>query len=191
MGKSAAAPTILVTAFEPFGMPGKPKRPENASETVIRAFEDRGRGRRTCVVLPVDPRCEVVLARALHGAPAGIVAMGEAGLPGTWDTNVETIARDLPVTASRPAGPAEERCLVAGLASPFAASIPLLEGMEREDRIGSWWCNRAYFRVLQWCRLFGRHGVFLHLRVEGDRARQLRHLEHVVAAMEREISAAP
>ena len=188
MGKSAEAPGILVTAFEPFGPPGKPKRPGNASETVLRAFEDRARGRGACVVLPVDPQCEVVLARALHGAPAGIVAMGEAGLPGTWDTNVEIVARDLPVTASRSAGPADEGSPAAGLASPFAASIPLIAGMEREDRIGSYWCNRAYFRVLQWCRIFGKHGVFLHLRVEGDRPRQLRHLEHVVAAMERSIA---
>jgi hypothetical protein len=58
--------------------------------------------------------------------------------------------------------------------------------MERGDRIGAYWCNRAYFRVLQWCTLFARPGVFLHLRVDGARGRQLRHLEHVVAAMERE-----
>ena len=181
MADDTAHGSILITAFEPFAPPGKPMRPENASERVLRAFEDRAGVRHRLLVLPVDPRCEVALARALHEDPAGVVAMGEAGLPGPSDTNVETCARDLPVG---PSGAAGEVRPVRGLYSPFAADLPLVEGMSREDRIGTYWCNRAYFRVLEWCRRFARPAVFLHLRVDGDRERQVRHLEHVLARME-------
>lgn len=180
MQGTAGAGRLLITAFEPFGAPGKPKRPENASEEVLRAFGDRPSLRCDLVVLPVALRCEVVLARSLHRNPAGIVATGEAGSPGAWDTNVEAFARDLPVTAA-PEG--QEGVL--RLESAFARGLPLLPGMEREDRIGSYWCNRAYFRVLQWCRFIRVPAVFLHFRVDGDRRRQLGHLEHVVAEMER------
>jgi hypothetical protein len=174
------APRLLVTAFEPFGPPGRPPRPENASERVLRAFGD-GPGRdHRLVILPVDPRAEVVLARALQEGPAGVLGTGEAGLAGAWDTNLEVRAYNRPVTAARPdgeAGPA------AFLHSDIAASIPLLPGMEREDRIGSYWCNRVYFRLLRWCLVLGRPGAFLHFRVEGDRARQAAHLAHVAAWM--------
>ena len=182
MIEPAPQPRLLVTAFEPFGAPGRPRRPSNASEEVVRAFAQRHPDRCAIVVLPVDPRCEVRLARALDGNPSGVVSLGEAGLEGEWDTNVEVRARDLPVEAGR------SRPERGGLAadSPLARRIHLLPGMEREDRIGTYWCNRAYFRVLQWCARFDRPGIFLHLRVDGARGRQLRHLEHVVAAMERE-----
>jgi hypothetical protein len=152
----------------------------------LRAFGDRARGRCDLVVLPVDARCEVQLARALHRNPAGVVAMGEASLPGAWDTNVEVRAWDRLVAASRAAGPSPRAPSEAFFSSPFAASLPLLPGMEREDRIGSWWCNRAYYRVLEWCLRFERPAVFLHLRAGGDRGRHVAHLEHAVAAMERE-----
>jgi len=173
---------ILVTAFEPFAAPGKPMRPENASETVLLEFLERHRDRCASVVLPVDPRCEVALARALNGDPLGVVAMGETGAAGHWDTNVEEFARDLPVrtAAGAPGLPPDGTPF---RASEFAAEVPLLEGMRRRDGIGSWWCNRAYWRVLEWCQLFHRPAVFLHLRVAGDRSRQLRHLEHVVDRM--------
>jgi len=174
---------LLVTAFEPFGPPGKPKRAANASEEVLCAFGDRHPGHCDLLVLPVDPRCEVVLARALNGNPVGVVATGEAGLPGNWDTNVEVLARDLPVSAGPPTPGPEAPVLVT---SSLAQRLHLLPGMEREDRIGSYWCNRVYFRLLQWCTRFARPGVFLHLRVDGDRGHQLRHLQHAVTAMERE-----
>lgn len=182
---------LLVTAFEPFGAPGRPKRPANASEEVLRAFAERHPGRCDLLVFPVDPRCEVRLARAMNANPAGVVAMGEAGLPGAWDTNVEVLAYDRPVAAAGTPGNTAGSATAdaparASARSSFAARLHLLPGMEREDRIGSYWCNRAYFRVLQWCTLFARPGVFLHLRVEGDRARQLLHLDHAVRAMERE-----
>lgn len=170
---------ILVTAFEPFGPPGKPVRPENASEVVLRAFLRGSRTPVDAVVLPVNPRAEVQLARALHGDPAGVVALGEAGGEGGWDTNVEVVARDLPVAAGRAPTGGDAPLL----SSPFAPAIPLLPGMERKDRIGSYWCNRAYWRVLEWCLRFERPAVFLHLRVDGDRDRQRSHLEHVLSVM--------
>ncbi|NUN52972.1 MAG: hypothetical protein HUU06_09340, partial [Planctomycetaceae bacterium] len=64
---------ILVTAFEPFGPPGGPVRPENASETVLRALLARDPGRFDALLLPVDPRCEVALARAFDGDPPGVL----------------------------------------------------------------------------------------------------------------------
>jgi len=189
MPEPAPQTRLLVTAFEPFGAPGKPKRASNASEETLRAFAARHPGRCTVVILPVDARCEVALARAMNGNPAGVVATGEAGLAGGWDTNVEMLAWDRPVDVSRPGGNGTrgdaERCA----RSAFAPRLHLLPGMEREERIGSYWCNRAYYRVLQWCALFGRPGVFLHQRVDGARGAQLRHLEHVVTAMERETAA--
>lgn len=173
---------ILVTAFEPFGPPGQPKRPSNASEEVLRAFGARFPGRCELLVLPVDARSEVRLARGLNGNPVGIVSMGEAGLPGTWDTNVEVRAYDVPLSATGVgAAPVAE--------STFAPRLHLLQGMEREERIGTYWCNRAYFLLLQWCARFERPAVFLHLRVEGDRERQALHLDHVVRALERETAA--
>ncbi len=188
---------ILVTAFERFASPGKTLRPgpmgrENESEEALRAFGDHARGRCDLVVLPVDARCEVQLARALHRNPAGVVAMGEASLPGDWDTNVEVRAWDRLVVASqtipqRAAGPSPRAPSEAFFSSPFAASLPLLPGMEREDRIGSYWCNRAYYRVLEWCLRFERPALFLHLRAGGDRGRHVAHLEHAVAAMERQV----
>lgn len=180
MAPGAAGPRILVTAFEPFAPPGKPKRPENASETVLRAFGARKGEGYDLLMLPVDARCEVLLARALSRDPAGVVSMGETGQFGGWDTNVEEFARDVPV---RPGGfpGASEGGFRSSL---FAAELPLLPGMDRADRIGSWWCNRAYFRVLEWCGLFHRPAAFLHLRVEGNRARQIRHLEYTVSHME-------
>jgi len=176
---------LLVTAFEPFAPPGRGMRPGNASEDVIRAFEDRARGRCDLLVLPVDPRCEVALARALDRDPAGVVAMGEAALPGSWDSNVEVRAWDRPVVPARAAGPSSSAPSEAFFASPVAEGLPLLPGMEREDRIGSYWCNRAYYRVLEWCLRFGRPALFLHLRVEGDRGRQGAHLDHAVREVER------
>ena len=185
--QAAPCPRLLVTAFQPFGAPGKPVRPENASDSVLRAFGDREGNRYDLLVLPVEPLAEVLLARALARDPVGVVSMGEAGLPGAWDTNVEEVARDLPVTAGGHPGAA-----AAGFrASPFARSIPLLPGMERADRIGAYWCNRAYYRVLEWCQLFHRPAVFLHLRVEGHRARQLRHLDHAVRFMEESLRGPP
>jgi pyrrolidone-carboxylate peptidase len=187
---TADRPFILVTGFRPFGLPGRPSRPENASETVLRSLEDRSRGNHPFVVLPVDPRCEVLLARALDLGPAGVVATGEAGLDGSWDTNVEGVARDLPVQVVRPPERARLEDTTAGfIPSTFAGQVPLLDGMDRADRIGAFWCNRAYFRVLQWCRRFERPGVFLHLRVDGDRARQARHVEHVLGEMQRAVGA--
>lgn len=181
-----ARPLLLVTAFEPFGPPGRPPRAENASETVLRAF-GRGPGRdHRLVVLPVDPRAEVVLARALQEGPAGVIGTGEAGLPGAWDTNLEVRAYDRPVTAARAAGEAEP---AAFLPSGLAPAIPLLPGMEREDRIGSYWCNRVYFRTLRWCLHLGRPAAFLHFRVDGDRDRQAAHLAHVAARMEEAVGA--
>jgi pyrrolidone-carboxylate peptidase len=174
---------ILVTAFEPFGPPGGPVRPENASETVLRALRERDPARIDSIVLPVDPRCEVALARAFDADPPGVLALGEAGGPGEWDTNVEEVARDLPVGRS-PAS-AQDPGSAVFRSSLFAAGVPLLPGMERGDRIGSYWCNRAYWRVLEWCQLFHRPAVFLHLRVGGDRARQADHAAHVLACMER------
>ena len=178
-------PRLLVTAFEPFGLPGRSMRAENASESVLRAIRERPGFRHEALVLPVDARCEVHLARALNRDPAGIVALGESGAAGRWDTNVEFLARDLPPRAYRSEGIAPEVPRTAAvLPSSFAMDVPLLPGMEREDRIGSYWCNRAYWRVLQWCRLFSRPAIFLHFRVEGDRRNQLFHLEHVRAEME-------
>jgi hypothetical protein len=146
----------------------------------MRAFGDREGGRCDLLLLPVEPLCEVALARALARDPAGVVAMGEIGRPGAWDTNVEEVARDLPVAVGGHPGADE-----AGFRSSiFAAELPLLPGMDRADRIGSWWCNRAYYRVLEWCQLFHRPAAFLHLRVEGNRDRQLRHLQHAVRFME-------
>jgi pyrrolidone-carboxylate peptidase len=183
MGIAGTPRRLLLAAFEPFGARADSARPENASETVLRAWAKRHAGRHAVVILPVDPRCEVVLARALHDNPAGVVALGEAGLPGAWDTNVEVRARDLPIVAARSAG-APAPAKAATLSSDFAPTLALPPGMEREDRIGSFWCNRTYYRVLQWCNLFGRPSVFLHLRVDGDRARQGEHLAQVVERME-------
>lgn len=183
---------MLVTAFEPFappgGLPGKAKRPGNASEDVLRAFEDRARGRCDLLVLPVDPTCEVRLARALNRDPVAVVAMGEASLPGPWDTNVEVRAWDRPIVPVRPASRPAFRPAALPDATPsesffsssFAAGLPLLPGMEREDRIGSHWCNLAYYRILEWCLRFERPAAFLHLRVDGDRGRQGAHLDHVL-----------
>jgi hypothetical protein len=182
-----ARPFLLVTAFEPFGPPGRPPRPENASETVLRAFGN-GPGRdHRLVVLPVDPRAEVVLARALQEGPAGVIGTGEAGLSGAWDTNLEVRAYDRPVVAARSAGTAAPAPF---LFSDFAAGVPLVPGLEREDRIGSYWCNRVYFRLLRWCLTLGRPGAFLHFRVEGDRARQAAHLAHVAARLEAALAGA-
>jgi pyrrolidone-carboxylate peptidase len=181
---------LLVTAFEPFAPPGKPLRPGNASEDVIRAFEDRSRGRCDLLVLPVDPTCEVRLARALNRDPSAVVAMGEAGLPGAWDTNVEVRAWDRPIVPSRTAGPPGASPSEAFFSSPFAAGLPLLPGMEREERIGSFWCNRAYYRILEWCLRFERPAAFLHLRVDGDRGRQGVHLEHAVREAEKAVRSA-
>ena len=184
------APRILVTAFEPFGPPGKPLRPENASERVLRAFLELHPARVSTVVLPVDARCEIHLAREFDRDPAGVVATGEAGGDGPWDTNVEEVARDLPVAASATLDPGAAGNAVFRT-SLFAPALSLLPGMEREDRIGSYWCNRAYWRVLEWTQLFHRPAVFLHFRVGGDRERQVAHLAHVVAAMERTLHRAP
>jgi hypothetical protein len=173
---------LLVTAFEPFAPPGGTMRASNASEEVLHAFGDRHAGRCDLLVLPVGPLCEVRLARALNRSPAGVVAMGETGQEGDWDTNLETRAYDRPVAAGTPGRG------TASAVSDFSLRLHLLPGMAREDRIGSYWCNRAYFRILQWCIRFGRPGLFLHLRVDGDRARQLRHVGHAVQAMEREAS---
>lgn len=198
---------LLVTAFEPFAPPGKPLRAGNASEDVIRAFEDRSRGRCDLLVLPVDPTCEVRLARALNRDPSAVVAMGEAALPGTWDTNVEVRAWDRPViqsrsagvpsrsvpsrsVPSRAAGPPGASPSEAFFSSSFAAGLQLLPGMEREERIGSYWCNRAYYRVLEWCLRFERPAAFLHLRVDGDRGRQGVHLEHAVKEAEKAVRSA-
>jgi len=177
-----AAPTprrILVTAFEPFGPPGKSKRDANASEEVVRAFRGNHPGRCDVRVLPVGPLAEVHLARALQLHPLGVVGMGETGQEGEWDTNVEPGAADITVRTGglRPGTPMR--------ASEFATSIPLLPGMEREVRIGAYWCNRIYFRALEWSHIHRIPAVFLHLRVGCDRRRQREHLEHVVAHMER------
>jgi pyrrolidone-carboxylate peptidase len=180
MTPSKEPSTMLVTAFEPFGLPGKAKRPGNASEDVLRAFEDRARGRYDLLVLPVDPKCEVRLARALNRDPVAVVAMGEASLPGPWDTNVEVRAWDRPIVPVRPAGLPGAAPSESFFSSPFAAGLPLLPGMEREDRIGSYWCNLAYYRILEWCLRFERPTAFLHLRVDGDRGRQGAHLDHVL-----------
>ncbi len=192
---------ILVTCFEAFAPPGKRLRPENESEEVLRVFGDRnahrspvpgpgtGAGRCDLLILPVDPRCEVQLARALHRNPSGVVAMGEAGLDGSWDTNVEVRAWDRPILTERAAGRPPRTPSEAFFSSPFAASLPLLPGMEREERIGSYWCNRAYYRILEWCIRFERPAVFLHLRVGSDRTNHVAHLEHALGIMARGIPA--
>ena len=184
------ASRILVTAFEPFGRPGSPVRPENASERVLRAFLELHPDRVSSAVLHVDARCEVHLAREFDGNPGGVVATGEAGGEGKWDTNVEEVARDLPVAASA-AVDVEAGGDAVFRTSLFAPGLALLPGMEREDRIGSYWCNRAYWRVLEWTQLFHRPAVFLHFRVGGDRERQLHHLAHVVDSTERTLHRAP
>jgi len=182
MNDTDGQPRILVTAFRPFAPPGRPLRPVNRSQEVLEAFLARSPGAVRSLVLPVDPRCEVVLARALDQNPVGVVATGEIEEPGEWDTNVEEFAFDLPVQTSGEGRGA--RGEPRWLSSPFAGSFPLREGMERRERIGAFWCNRVYFRVLQWCNRFARPGVFLHLRTEGDLERQVRHLEHAVKAMD-------
>jgi hypothetical protein len=182
MNDTDGQPRILVTAFRPFAAPGKPMRPVNRSEEVLKAFLDRWPDSCRSLVLPVDARSEVVLARALDHNPLGVVCTGETGEPGDWDTNVEEFAFDLPVQAAYDGRPLREE--PRWLSSPFAESLPLREGMARRDRIGAFWCNRVYFRVLQWCNRFARPGVFLHLRTEGDLERQVRHLEHAVKAMD-------
>lgn len=179
-------PRILVTAFRPFAPPGKAPRPVNRSEEVLGAFLARSPDAGDTLLLPADPRCEVALARALDRDPFGVVALGETAETGPWDTNVEENAYDLPVQAKNNGGPFRRE--PRWLSSAFAETIPLREGMERRDRIGSWWCNRAYFRILQWCNRFARPGVFLHVRTEGDLERQVRHLDHVVKAMDAALS---
>jgi hypothetical protein len=182
---------ILVTAFEPFAPAGKPMRPSNASEEVLRAFGDRAAGKCEFLVLPVDARSEVRLARSLNLNPAGIVAMGEIDREGAWDTNVEVRAWDRPVSSVAPdAPPPPSHAEPWFLHSPFARDLPLQAGMDREDRIGSFWCNRVWFRALQWSLRFERPAIFLHLRVGGDRARQLAHLRHCVQWMESAVPAA-
>jgi len=181
MRVSNGRPRILVTAFRPFAPPGKPLRPSSRSEEVLAGFLVRTPDSVDTHLLPADPRCEVALARALDRDPFGVVALGETQEEGSWDTNVEENAYDLPVQAAA-GGPFRRE--PRWLSSFFAEGIPLREGMERRDRIGSWWSNRAYFRILQWCNRFARPGVFLHVRTDGDLERQVRHLDHVVKAMD-------
>jgi len=173
---------VLVTAFRPFAPPGGPMRPVNRSQEVLEAFRAASPDAGDFLVLPVDPRCEVALARSLDRNPAGVVCLGETSEAGDWDTNVEEMAYDLPVQSGPGASPrpVEPRWI----SSPFAGAFPLRDGMERRDRIGAFWCNRVYFRALQWCNRFARPGVFLHLRTSGDLGRQVGHLDHVLKALD-------
>ena len=180
MREQDASPRILVTAFRPFAPPGGTMRSANRSQEVLEALLAQSPGACDSLLLPVDPRCEVSLARSLDRDPDGIISLGETSEPGPWDTNVEEIAYDLPVNVAPNTRHREPRWL----SSAFASAFPLREGMERRDRIGAYWCNRVYFRALQWCNRFARPGVFLHLRTGGDLARQVRHLDHVLKAMD-------
>ncbi|MHC4924619.1 MAG: C15 family peptidase [Planctomycetota bacterium] len=170
---------ILITAFEPFASPGKPMRDANASQEVLEAFVTRYPDRCDHVVLPVNTACEEQLHYAKEGGPAGISSMGEADREGDWHTNAEPLAWDRAVQTGTPEDDASS------MRSAFVEGLPLTEGMESEERIGSYWCNRVYYLDLQWSNGRGHPVVFLHLRVHGSRERQLEHLEHVVAHMER------
>jgi hypothetical protein len=169
---------ILVTAFAPFGTPLRPNRGANASEEVARAWIGRGRTGVRVLVLPVSPAAEVVLARALSANPSAIVATGEAAFPPGPDTVLEPWAEDREVET----GPAEGPAL--RLHSSAADEISLVDGLARGPSIGRYWCNRVYFRILEWTLVHPRPAVFLHMRVEGDRARQRGHLDHVVARLD-------
>ena len=182
MREQEAQPRILVTAFRPFAPPGGRMRDVNRSQEVLEALLAQTPDAFDSRVLPVDPRCEVALARSLDRNPAGVVCMGETSEPGSFDTNVEEIAYDLPIHAGPGAAP--RRHEPRWLSSPFSGAFPLRDGMERRDRIGAFWCNRVYFRALQWCNRFARPGVFLHVRTGGDLARQVKHLDHVLRAMD-------
>jgi hypothetical protein len=59
--------------------------------------------------------------------------------------------------------------------------------MERQVRIGNFYCNRVYLRGLEHTSLRKRPAVFLHLRVDGDRGRQIGHVKYVLDEMERTI----
>ncbi len=173
---------LLLTAFEPFGTPTRPDRGTNASEEVLLLWRERHPGIHRTLILPVSRRAETILARALTADVAGVIATGEAGIDGAWDTNIEPWAEDRPIASPGISPPGQETPL--RLHSAFAPTVELVPGLEREPRIGAYWCNRVYFRILDWARWNPRPVVFLHLRVDGDRSRQRTHLEHVVAAME-------
>ncbi len=64
------ASKILITAFEPFGLIRGVILRENATMEVLRAFESRHDDRCTGIVLPVGPKCEDALLRALDDGPA-------------------------------------------------------------------------------------------------------------------------
>ena len=71
MREQDASPRILVTAFRPFAPPGGTMRSANRSQEVLEALLAQSPGACDSLLLPVDPRCEVSLARSSTATRTG------------------------------------------------------------------------------------------------------------------------
>lgn len=167
--------TILVTAFEPFGLRNTPLFSENASKNVLQALAGTFGRDVICEVLPVSKHSENVLLDlcALH-RPAGILMLGESLIQSPGEICVEPYAVDT-VLNRFPIGGVQPIVM-----SAFAEKI--LEGKRNSSSIGSQECNRCYLRALGWASANGSVPVvFIHIPVFGvrrDHARQVLEVFH-------------
>ncbi len=154
--------SILVTAFEPFGLVRGhvPGLRGNRSQELLAELEARHAGRGvTTQLLPVSLRaCELLSARLAEG-PAGVLLMGEDLVA---SLRVETCAFDpsaqlgpIPLPAAR------TRSRFAEWLAPSMRARGASVGASRAE-IGTYHCNRVYWTAQQWAG-DRRPCVFLHV----------------------------
>jgi pyrrolidone-carboxylate peptidase len=174
--------TILVTAFEPFGLIGKHLRGQNASIDIIDGLAKSGVEGYDSLVLPVSDLAETILAERLQVPILGVLCLGEdlALLPS--QVLLEPVANDAPLSLL-PFSFAKQTTLSSSFVK---AAYP----EQKKSGIGRYYCNRIYRTALKWSQCHANTPVaFMHLAVLGSRESQLEKVIGVFNRMQHHISA--
>jgi pyrrolidone-carboxylate peptidase len=157
---------VLVTGFEPFGLirGHVPLLKGNRSQQLLEMLRERfGAQDFEYLILPVDRTAVDMLGQHLTLTTAGAFMMGEDLLA---RMRIETTSYD--PRAQLGVGPFQVRTPGARAAvSPFAAELAGelkgQAGVSTDSGIGTFFCNRVYWRGQEWGESNGRPTVFIHV----------------------------
>lgn len=168
---------LLLTAFQPFGLKGLVSG-QNISKQVCDALARERGGDVQYVVLDVGPAAETQLSVALAEEPGGVLLSGEDLSLLTSPARVEPRAYNpgqqlgLNIPKLVPWGVLSFRLPWArSLSSNLAEQAAAAAGGRRaelREHIGTFWCNRMYYRALEWGQAQARPVLFVHLGVFGQ-----------------------
>ena len=183
---------VLLTAFQPFGAKGALSG-NNISKQVCDVLAKEQGGRVNYVVLDVGETGESQLADALAMNPRGVLLSGEDTSMIGPQVRIEPKAYDpaqqlnLTIPKLVPWGVLSLRLPGASsLSSDFAEEAVAAAGGRKvafQTGIGTFWCNRIYYRALQWGDPRSRPVLFVHLGVFGQLNEKLATMRAILELM--------